>query len=166
MPPSSTVPPSGTLTVVVTVTKENVGNWTVVPVVVVVVLSSGSAVFVVSVVGLAAFGRVAVDVVVVRAGELERVHVADLAEEGHDRQADKAPVVGDHRLDGQEGSFGEDDDHRLLGGGKVAHDRDHADHERALRGVGDERLLAVEQRHLRRLQHVAAAVALGGLMKK
>ena len=39
MPPSSTVPPSGTLTVVVTVTKEKVGNWTVVPVLVVVVLS-------------------------------------------------------------------------------------------------------------------------------
>jgi hypothetical protein len=31
MPPSSTVPPSGTLTVVVTVVKANVGNWTVVP---------------------------------------------------------------------------------------------------------------------------------------
>src|SRR5262245_2118393 len=32
MPPRSTVPPSGTLTVVVTVTNENCGNWTVVPV--------------------------------------------------------------------------------------------------------------------------------------
>src|SRR5262245_890581 len=32
MPPSRTVPPSGTLTVVVTVTKENCGNCTVVPV--------------------------------------------------------------------------------------------------------------------------------------
>jgi len=31
MPPSSTVPPSGTLTVVVTVTNENCGSWTVVP---------------------------------------------------------------------------------------------------------------------------------------
>ena len=31
MPPSSTVPPSGTLTVVVTVVKMNSGNWMVVP---------------------------------------------------------------------------------------------------------------------------------------
>ena len=37
MPPNSTVPPSGTLTVVVTVTKENDGNCTVVPSLVVVV---------------------------------------------------------------------------------------------------------------------------------
>ena len=36
MPPNSTVPPSGTLTVVVTVTKLNVGNCTVVPSVVTV----------------------------------------------------------------------------------------------------------------------------------
>ena len=36
MPPNSTVPPSGTLTVVLTETTENVGNWTVVPELVVV----------------------------------------------------------------------------------------------------------------------------------
>ena len=40
MPPKSTVPPSGTLTVVVTVTKAKVGNCTVVPCVVVVKLAS------------------------------------------------------------------------------------------------------------------------------
>lgn len=40
MPPKSTVPPSGTLTVVVTVTYENVGNCTVVPACVLVVLSA------------------------------------------------------------------------------------------------------------------------------
>ena len=39
----------------------------------------------------------------------------------------------------------------------------HADHERRLRGVGDERLLAVEERDLGGLEHVAAAVALGGV---
>ena len=39
MPPSSTVPPSGTLTVVVTVTNEKVGNCTVMPSVVVVASS-------------------------------------------------------------------------------------------------------------------------------
>ena len=89
--------------------------------------------------------------------------VADLAEERHDRQPHEAPVVGDHGLDGHERAFGEHDDHRLLGGGEVADHRDHADDERALRRVGDERLLAVEQRDLRRLQHVAAAVALGGI---
>ena len=38
MPPSRTVPPSGTLTVVVTVTKEKVGNCTVTPECEVVVL--------------------------------------------------------------------------------------------------------------------------------
>ena len=53
-------------------------------------------------------------------------------------------------------------DHRLLGGGEVADDRDHADHERPLRRVRDEGLLAVEQRHLGRLQHVRAAIALSG----
>ena len=53
MPPSSTVPPSGTLTVVVTVTKENVGNWTVVPEFVFVVLSP---VWFQSLVGSVAFG--------------------------------------------------------------------------------------------------------------
>ena len=40
MPPKSTVPPSGTLTVVVTVWKANVGNWTVVPLLVVVCSSA------------------------------------------------------------------------------------------------------------------------------
>ena len=59
-------------------------------------------------------------------------------------------------------AFGQHDDHRLLGGGEVADDRNHADHERHRARVGHEGLLAVEQRHLGRLEHVAAAVALGG----
>ncbi len=107
--------------------------------------------------------RVVSVVVVVRAGELEGVHVADLAEEGHDREADETLVVGDHGLDGHERAFGEDDDHRLLCGGEVAHHGDHADHERALRRVGDVRLLPVEERDLGGLEHVAAFVALGGV---
>ena len=98
-----------------------------------------------------------------RAGELEGVHGGDLAEEGHDRQADETLVVGDDGLDGHERAFGEDDNHRLLCGGEVAHDGDHADHEGALRGVGDVRLLPVEERDLGGLEHVAAAVALGGV---
>ena len=164
MPPSSTVPPSGTLTVVVTVTKENVGNWTVVPVLVLVVLS---LVLFHNLAGSVAAGNRPLRVVLVvrgrRAGELERVDGADLAEERHDRQADEPPVAGDDRLHGHGRAFGEDDDDRLLGGGEIAHHRDHADHERALRGVGDHRLLAVEQRHLGGLEHVAAFVALGGV---
>ena len=48
-------------------------------------------------------------------------------------------------------------DHRLLGGGKVAHDRNHADHERALGRVRHEGLLAIEQRDLGRLQDIRCA---------
>ena len=94
---------------------------------------------------------------------MEVFHVADLAEEGDDRQAHKAAVVGDHGLDGHERAFGEDDDHRLLRGGEVAHHGDHANDKGALRGIGDVRLLPVEQRDLGRLEDVAAGVALGGL---
>ena len=65
------MPPSGTLTVVVTVTIENVGNWTVVPELVVVFVS---AVLFHSLAGsvAAATGRIACVsfVVVVGAGEL------------------------------------------------------------------------------------------------
>ncbi len=95
-------------------------------------------------------------------GEGERVHVADLAEERHHRQPHEPAIVRDHGLHGQERSFAEHHDHRLLGGGEVAHHRHHADHERALRRVGDERLLAIEERDLGCLQHVAAAITLGG----
>ena len=42
------------------------------------------------------------------------------------------------RRHGHEGALGEDHDHRLLGGGEVADHGDDADHERRLRGVGDE----------------------------
>ncbi len=96
-----------------------------------------------------------------RAREGERVHVADPAEERHDRQAHEAAILGHDGLHGHERPFGEHDDHRLLGGGEIAHHRDHADHERRLRRVGDEGLLAVEERDLGGLQHVAAVVALG-----
>ena len=98
-----------------------------------------------------------------RAGELERVDRGDLAEERHDREPHESPVGRDHGLDGHERALREDDDDRLLGGGEVAHHGNHADDERALRRVGDERLLAVEERDLRGLEHVAAFVALGGV---
>jgi hypothetical protein len=43
-----------------------------------------------------------------------------------------------------------------MGGGKVADHRDHAHHEGPLGRVRDEAHLAVEQRHLRGLQHVGS----------
>ena len=102
-------------------------------------------------------------VVVVEPVNWNSLHVADLAEERHHGQPHEAAVVRDHGLHGQRRAFGEHDDHRLLGGGEVAHDRNHADHERLCVVIEHRRLLAVEQRDLRRLQHVAAAIALGGL---
>ena len=97
-----------------------------------------------------------------RAREGEFRHAGDLAEEGDDGEADEAAVVGDHGLHGHEGALGEDHDDGLLGGGEVAHHRHHADDERRLRGIGDERLLAVEEGDLGGLQDVAAFVTLGG----
>ena len=97
-----------------------------------------------------------------RSREGEFLHVRDLAEEGNDGQADEAPIVGNDGLHGHERALGEDDDDGLLGRGEVAHHRHHADDERRLRGVGDERLLAVEERDLGGLQDVGAFVALGG----
>ena len=158
MPPSSTVPPSGTLTVVTTETNENDGNCTVTPLEFFASLlsffsflpSSSSSVVLA---GARARGR---------AFERERVDVADLREERHDGHAHVAPVVGDDGLDRHHRAFVEHDDHRLLCGREFADDRDHADDERPLRGVGDERLLAVEQRDFRRVEHVRAAIALSG----
>ena len=92
-------------------------------------------------------------------GALERelFDVADLGEERHDRQSHVATIVGDDGLDRHHRAFVEHDDHRLLSGGEFADDRDHADHERLRRGIGDERLLAVEERDLGRIEHVGAA---------
>ena len=91
------------------------------------------------------------------------LHVADLAEERHDRQPDEPPVVRHDRLHGEDVPSIEHDDHRLLGDGEIADHGDHADHERHLRRIGDERLLAVEQRHLGGLEDIRPIVSLRGL---
>ena len=71
-------------------------------------------------------------VVDVEPSNVNSVDVADLREERHDRQPHVAPVVGDHGLNRHHRAFVEHDDHRLLRGGELADDRDHADHERPL----------------------------------
>ena len=68
--------------------------------------------------------------VVVEPSNVNVFDVADLAEERHERQPHEAAVVGDDGLHRHQRAFVEHDDHRLLGGGEVADDRDHADHER------------------------------------
>ena len=96
-----------------------------------------------------------------RSVEGEFSDVADLGEERHDGQPHVAAIVRDDGLYGHQRAFVEHDDDRLLGGGKFADDRDHADHERLRRRIGDERLLTVEERDLGRVEHVGAAIALG-----
>ena len=140
MPPSSTVPPSGTLTVVVTVTKEKRGQ-----------LDRRAGIR-----GRACCRRSDSTTWSDRWRPVEgptawcwswwscvpvnwKVLTAPIVlKKGTTVEPDEAPVVGDHRLDGHERAFGEDDDDRLLGGGEIAHHGDHADDEGALRRVGDD----------------------------
>ena len=57
-----------------------------------------------------------------------------LLKKGTTVKPNEAPVVGNDGLNGHVGAFREDDDHRLLGGGEIAHHGNHADHEGAVRG--------------------------------
>ena len=95
-----------------------------------------------------------------RALELELFHLADLREERHERQTDEATVAGDDRLHVHSRALGEHGDHRLLGRREIAHHGNDARHERPLGLVGDEGVLAVEERDLRRLHHIRSRVAL------
>ena len=99
MPPSSTVPPSGTLTVVLTVTNEKFGNCTVMPSVVVV----ASSVLAVESPPSRPWLLEALDflVVVFEPANVNSLHVADLAEERHDGQPHEPPIVRDDGLHGQ-----------------------------------------------------------------
>src|SRR5262249_49358371 len=72
--------------------------------------------------------------------ERELLHIADLAEERHYRQAHIASVVGDDRLDRHERTLIQHDDYWLLRRREVAHDGDDADDEWRLGGIRDERL--------------------------
>ena len=125
------MPPSGTLTVVVTVTNEKVGNCTVTP-----------SVVVVCVVGLGrrcrrrlASASLVFFVVVVEPVNVNLLTSPIWLKNGTTVSRTKRRSLRDDGLHGQERAFGEHHDHRLLGGGEVAHDRDHADHERRLRRV-------------------------------
>ena len=141
--------------------KENVGNWTVVP-------CGGRRLDVVRLRGvvrrrLVAFGRGVASWSSSRPVKVNVLTSPIWLKNGTTVSRTNRRSCETTACTREERAFGEDDDHRLLGGGEVADDRDHADHERALRRVGDERLLAVEQRHLGGLQDVGAPVALGGV---
>jgi hypothetical protein len=69
-------------------------------------------------------------------------------------------------LNTQRGSFSQDRDDRSLGCGEVTDHRNDRGHEGALRLVGHRGLLTIEQRNLRGLQDVAAAISLSCLQQE
>ena len=139
-------------------TNENVGNCTVMP----VVWSCRCRLFDVRRIaaGVAAAAAGAVRGRLLEPEKVNSLHVADLLKNGTTVRRTKRRSFEITACTVSERAFGEHHDHRLMGGGKVADDRNHADHERASATVGHEGLLAVEQRDLGRLQHVGAAIAL------
>ena len=160
MPPRSTVPPSGTLTVVVTDTKEKVGNCTVVPE---CVVELELFCFVASV-GLTWLPVREVSMVV--ESEPVKVNVFTspiLLKNGTTvnrtkRRSCETTAWTVMKVPSESTTMT-----GCWAAAKSPTTGNHARHERRLRLIGDERLLAVEQRDLGGLQHVRPFVALGGI---
>lgn len=93
----------------------------------------------------------------------ERIDVADLTKERHQRQPHKPAILGNDSLDGQRCPFCQYGDDRLMGGREVADNGDDARNKRPVGRVRYEGRLTVEQRDFGCLENVGSRISLSCL---